>query len=62
MDLLEQEIVSDSGISWAIYKCAPHPRQITVPCREWTRPLHVLAMTGGGIPKHNKFTASCTTN
>jgi len=27
LDLLEQEIVSGSGICWAIYKSAPHPRQ-----------------------------------
>jgi len=26
LDLLEQEIVSGSGIYWAIYKSAPHPR------------------------------------
>ena len=30
-DLLEQEIVSDSGISWAICKSAPCPRYITMP-------------------------------
>ena len=30
-DLLEQEIVSGSGISWAIYKSAPRARQITMP-------------------------------
>jgi len=30
-DLLEQEIVSSSGISWAICKAAPCPRQITMP-------------------------------
>ena len=29
--LLEQEIVSGSGISWAICKSAPHSRQITTP-------------------------------
>jgi len=28
LDLLEQEIVSGSGISWAICKSAPRPRQI----------------------------------
>ena len=28
LDLLEQEIVSGSGISWAICKSAPHPRQL----------------------------------
>jgi len=31
LDLLEQEIVSDSGISCAICKSAPCPRQITMP-------------------------------
>jgi len=31
MDLLEQEIVSGSGISWAICKSAPRPRQTTMP-------------------------------
>jgi len=29
--LLEQETVSGSGISWAICKSAPRPRQITTP-------------------------------
>ena len=31
LDLLEQEIVSGCGICWAICKCAPHPRHITMP-------------------------------
>jgi len=31
LDLLEQEIVSGSGISWTICKSAPRPRQITMP-------------------------------
>jgi len=31
VDLLEQEIVSGSGISWAICKSAPWPRHITMP-------------------------------
>jgi len=31
VDLLEQEIVSGSGISRAICKSAPRPRQITTP-------------------------------
>jgi len=31
LDLLEQKTVSGSGISWAICKSAPHPRQITTP-------------------------------
>jgi len=30
-DLLEQQIVNGSGISWAICKYAPCPRQITTP-------------------------------
>ena len=31
LDLLEQEIVSGSGISWVICKSAPWPRHITTP-------------------------------
>jgi len=31
LDLLEQEIVNGSGISWVICKSAPRPRQITMP-------------------------------
>jgi len=31
LDLLKQETVSGSGISWAICKSAPHSRQITMP-------------------------------
>jgi len=31
LDLLEQQTVSGSGISWAICKSAPRPRQITTP-------------------------------
>jgi len=31
LDLMEQETVSGSGISWAICKSAPHPRQTTTP-------------------------------
>jgi len=31
LDLLEQEIVSGSGISWAICKSPPWPRHITMP-------------------------------
>jgi len=33
LDLLEQEIMSGSGISWAICKSTPRPRQITMPGR-----------------------------
>jgi len=31
LDLLEQEIVSGSGICWAICKSAPRSRQVTTP-------------------------------
>jgi len=31
VDLMDQEIVSGSGISWATCKSAPRPRQITMP-------------------------------
>jgi len=31
LDLLQQETVSNSGISWAICKSAPWPRQMTMP-------------------------------
>jgi len=31
--LLKQESLSGSGISWAICKSAPHPRQITTPAQ-----------------------------
>jgi len=31
LNLLEQEIVSGSGISWAICKSASRPREITMP-------------------------------
>jgi len=34
LDLLEQDRVSGSGISWAIRKSAPRPRQKTTPCNE----------------------------
>ena len=32
--LLKQETVYSTGISWAIYKSAPHSRQITTPATE----------------------------
>ena len=38
--LLKQETVSGSGISWAMYKSAPHSRQITTPA------LHHSVFTG----------------
>ena len=34
--LLEQEIVSGNGISWAICKSAPHSRQITTPAPHYS--------------------------
>ena len=40
LDLLEQEIVSSIGISWAICKSAPRPRHIT------TAASHHIVFTG----------------
>ena len=40
LDLLEQETMSGSGISWAKCKSAPHSRQITTPAS------HHLVFTG----------------
>jgi len=31
LDLLQQEIVSGSGICWPMWKSVPHPRQLTMP-------------------------------
>ena len=31
LDLLEQETLRGTGICWAMYKFAPHPKQITMP-------------------------------
>jgi len=42
LDLLEQEIVSGSGISWAICKSAPHPGQITTPGANFTNDLTTI--------------------
>jgi len=36
LDLLEQEIVSGSGISWAICRSAPRSRQITMPASRYS--------------------------
>jgi len=36
LDLLEQELVSGSGISRAICKSASHPRQITTPASHYS--------------------------
>jgi len=46
LDLLEQDIVSGSGISWAMCKSALHPRQITTPASHYSvfyRPDAILA-------------------
>jgi len=45
LDLLEQEIVSGSGISWAICKSAPRSRQITMPA-----PHHSVFYRPDGLP------------
>jgi len=45
LNLLEQEIVSGSGISWAICKSAPRPRQITTPA-----PLHSVLYRLDALP------------
>ena len=36
LDLLKQETVSGSGISWAVCKSAPHSRQITTPALHYS--------------------------
>jgi len=36
LDLLEQETVSGSGISWAICKSALRPRQLTMPAPHYS--------------------------
>jgi len=45
VDLLEQEIVSGSGISWAICTSAARPRQITMPA-----PHYSVSYTPDDIP------------
>jgi len=45
LDLLEQEIVSGSGISWAMYKSAPYLRQITMPA-----PYHSVFYRPDALP------------
>ena len=42
LDLLEQEIVSGSGISWDICKSAPCPRQMTMPASHHLLLLNLL--------------------
>jgi len=43
--LLEQDVVSGSGISWAICKSAPRPRQITMPA-----PHHSVFHKSNALP------------
>jgi len=45
LDLLEQEIVSDSNISWAICKYAALPKQITMPTLH-----HSVFLQAGCLP------------
>ena len=49
--LLKQEIVSCSGISWAICKSAPRSRQITMPALSFYRP-DALPATQPTASKH----------
>jgi len=44
LDLLEQEIVSDNGISWAICKSVPHPTQVTMPASHQFKALKAQAL------------------
>jgi len=69
LDSLEQEIVSGSGICWAICKSAPHPRQITTPAPHhsiftgWMPflPSNQQHQSTEGPPlKTNKFATSLT--
>jgi len=45
--LLKQETVSGSGINWAIYKSAPHFKQITMPA-----PHHSVFLQAGCLSCH----------
>ena len=49
LDLLEQDIVTGSGISWAICKSAPRSRQITMPA-----PRHSFFYRPGALPVANQ--------
>jgi len=56
LDLLEQEIVSGSCISWAICKSAPRSRQITMPAPNHSvfyRP-DALPATQPTVSKHSR--------
>jgi len=45
LDLLEQETVSGSGVSWAICKSTPQARQITTPA-----PYHSVFYKPDALP------------
>jgi len=49
LNLLEQQIVSGSGISWAICKSAPRPRQITTPATQ-----HSVFYRSDALPAANQ--------
>ena len=50
--LLKRETVSGSGISWAICKTVPHPRQITMPA-----PHHSVFCRPYAFPANNSIKA-----
>jgi len=54
LDLLEQEIVSGNGISWAICKSAPWPKHITTPASHHSvfYRLHALPAAQPTASKH----------
>jgi len=51
LDLLEQEILSGSGITWAICKYAPRPKQITM----WA-PHHSVSYRTDALPADHTHT------
>ena len=57
LDFLKKETVSGSGISWAICKSAPRPRQITTPVPHHSvfyRPDALKALAQKSFPIDNK--------
>jgi len=54
LDLLKQETVSGSGISWLIRKSEPHPRQVTMPALQHLilYRLHALPAAQPTASKH----------
>ena len=59
LDLLEQEIVSGSGICWAIRKSAPHPRQ---PCQHPTTQFFTGRMPFLPPNQQHQSTEGCVHN